>query len=113
MEEKYNNKRNVIFNPNKVQKWNEEENKVISVNAEFVDMLSMPFAYLRKSAGDGYSDFKELEEAKSIAKKDRLVRIKKLNNEKNAGYALVVVLTVGGALISGFIIFTVIGNMVR
>ena len=32
--EKYNNKRNIIFNPNKVQKWNVEKNTIIIIHIE-------------------------------------------------------------------------------
>ena len=34
--EKYNNKRNIIFNPNKVQKWNVEKNTIITTSRNHV-----------------------------------------------------------------------------
>ena len=57
--EKYNNKRNIIFNPNKVQKWNVEKNTIITTSRNHVDKLCEPFDYLSKNASDGYSNYQE------------------------------------------------------
>ena len=103
MEEKYNNKRNAIFDPARVQKWNEEKNQIVAV----------PSDYLRKNAQDGYSNFEELQAAKEIARKDTLVRVKKLEDEKRNGYIAISTLTVGGFIAISTIIFLIVGTIVR
>ena len=113
MEEKYNTKRNAIFDPARVQKWNEEKNQIVAVPSEFVDMLAKPFDYLRKNAQDGYSNFEELQAAKEIARKDTLVRVKKLEDEKRNGYIAISTLTVGGFIAISTIIFLIVGTIVR
>lgn len=112
MEEKFNNKRNVIFNPNKVQKWNEEENTIVAVTPDYVDALVEPFTYLRRTSSEGYSDMKDVEEAKEIMKKERLIRIRKLELDKKAGYIGVGTLTVIVSLIVAALIFIIIGNII-
>lgn len=82
--EKYNNKRNIIFNPNKVQKWNVEKNTIITTSRNHVDKLSEPFDYLRKNANDGYSDYQELIEANTIARKKSHSQSKKIRVRKNS-----------------------------
>ena len=75
--EKYNNKRNIIFNPNKVQKWNVEKNTIITTSRNHVDKLCEPFDYLSKNASDGYSNYQELIEANTIARKKALAKVKR------------------------------------
>ena len=84
MNEKYNNKRNVIFNPNKAQRWNEEKNTIISTPPEYIDIISKPFTYLRKNALDGTSSFEEVKEATSIVKKRRTCQGKKIRIRKKS-----------------------------
>ena len=38
--EKYNNKRNIIFNPNKVQKWNVEKNTIITTSIMSINYVN-------------------------------------------------------------------------
>lgn len=112
MEEKFNNKRNVIFNPNKVQKWNEEENTIVAVTPDYIDALVEPFTYLRKTSSEGYSSMEEVETAKEVMKKERLVRVKKLEFDKKAGYVGIGMLTVITSLVVGTLIFLLIGSII-
>lgn len=112
MNEKYNNKRNVIFNPNKAQRWNEEKNTIISTPPEYIDIISKPFTYLRKNALDGTSSFEEVKEATSIVKKEELAKVKRLELEKKAGYVAFSTLTVIGVLLLGIVIFTIVKSIV-
>lgn len=109
--EKYNNKRNVIFNPNKVQKWNVEKNTIITTSRNHVDKLCAPFDYLRKNASDGYSDYQELTEANTITRKNTLARVKRLELEKTAGYVTISTLTIIVTLVIGLIIFITVGTV--
>ena len=85
--EKYNNKRNIIFNPNKVQKWNVEKNTIITTSRNHVDKLCEPFDYLSKNASDGYSNYQELIEANTIARKKALAKVNsRLCNNKHPNY---------------------------
>ncbi len=113
MEERYNNKKNVIFNPDKVQRWNEEKNTIISTTPNHIDQLCKPFLYLRKTASEGYSKFSEVEEAQVMARKENLARVKKLEMEKKAGYVTFSTLIVLGTVVVGMIIFGIIGSIVR
>lgn len=45
------------------------KNTIITTSRNHVDKLSEPFDYLRKNANDGYSDYQELIEANTIARK--------------------------------------------
>ena len=103
--EKYNNKRNIIFNPNKVQKWNVEKNTIITTK------LSEPFDYLRKNANDGYSDYQELIEANTIARKKAIAKVKRLELEKTAGYVTISTLTIIITLVISIVIFITIGTI--
>ena len=69
MEEKYNNKRNAIFDPARVQKWNEEKNQIVAVPSEFVDMLAKPFDYLRKNAQMATQTLKNYKPLKKLLEK--------------------------------------------
>lgn len=109
--EKYNNKRNVIFNPNKVQKWNVEKNTIITTSKNHVDKLCEPFDYLRKNANDGYSDYQELTEASTIARKNALAKVKRLELEKTAGYVTISTLTIIVTLVIGLVIFIAVGTV--
>lgn len=109
--EKYNNKRNVIFNPNKVQKWNVEKNTIITTSKNHVDKLCDPFDYLRKNANDGYSDYQELTEASTIARKNALAKVKRLELEKTAGYVTISTLTIIVTLVIGLVIFIAVGTV--
>lgn len=109
--EKYNNKRNVIFNPNKVQKWNVEENTIITTSKNHVDKLCEPFDYLRKNANDGYSDYQELTEASTLARKNALAKVKRLELEKTAGYVTISTLTIIVTLVIGLVIFIAVGTV--
>ena len=109
--EKYNNKRNVIFNPNQVQKWNVNKNKIITVSSKYADQLIESFNHLRKTASDGYSDYQELIEANKVIKSNNLARIKKLELEKKAGYIRVSALTIIATLITGLLIFIAVGTL--
>ena len=104
--EKYNNKRNIIFNPNKVQKWNVEKNTIITTSRNHVDKLSEPFDYLRKNANDGYSDYQELIEANTIARKKAIAKV-----EKTAGYVTISTLTIIITLVISIVIFITIGTI--
>ena len=109
--EKYNNKRNVIFNPNKVQKWNVEKNTIITTSKNHVDKLCEPFDYLRKNANDGYSDYQELTKASTIARKNALAKVKRLELEKTAGYVTISTLTIIVTLVIGLVIFIAVGKV--
>ena len=113
MEEKYNNKRNVIFNPNRALLWNEEKNTIVSTTPSHVDNLCAPFQYLKKNASDGLSSYPELEEAIVIVKKNNQAKIRKLKQEKQAGFIAVSTLTILGTIILTIIIFTITGNILN
>ena len=51
--------------------------------------------------------------AKEIARKDTLVRVKKLEDEKRNGYIAISTLTVGGFIAISTIIFLIVGTIVR
>ena len=109
--EKYNKKRNIIFNPNKVQKWNVEKNTIITTSRNHVDKLSEPFDYLRKNANDGYSNYQELIEANTIARKKAIAKVKRLELEKTAGYVTISTLTIIITLVISIVIFITIGTI--
>lgn len=109
--EKYNNKRNIIFDPNKVQKWNVEKNTIITTSRNHVDKLCEPFDYLRKNANDGYSNYQELIEANTIARKKALAKVKRLELEKTAGYVTISTLTIIITLVISIVIFITIGTL--
>ena len=109
--EKYNNKRNVIFNPNKVQKWNVEKSTIITTSKNHVDKLCEPFDYLSKNASDGYSNYQELTEASTIARKNALAKVKRLELEKTAGYVTISTLTIIVTLVIGLVIFIAVGTV--
>ena len=88
--EKYNHNKNVLFHPNK---------------------LCEPFDYLRKNAIDGYSDYKELTEANTIARKNALTKVKRLELEKTAGYVTISTLTIIVTLVIGLVIFIAVGTV--
>lgn len=112
MNEKYNNKRNVIFNPNKAQRWNEEENTIISTPSGYIDIINKTFIYLRKNALDGTSSFEEVKKATSIVKEGERAKVKRLELEKKAGYITFSTLTVMGVLLLGIVIFTIVQSIV-
>lgn len=112
MREKFDNKRNVIFNPNKVQKWNEEDNAIISVTPSYLDSLIEPFNYLRKTSSEGYSNLDDVNMAKEMVKKERLIRVRKLEMDKRAGYVGIAMITFISSLVVGFGIFLLIGNII-
>ena len=109
--EKYNNKRNGIFNPNKVQKWNVEKNTIITTSRNHVDKLCEPFDYLRKNASDGFSNYQELIEANTITRKKALAKVKRLELEKTAGYVTISTLTIIVTLVIGLVIFIAVGTV--
>ena len=88
--EKYNNKRNIIFNPNKVQKWNVEKNTIITTSRNHVEKLI---------------------EANTIARKKALAKVKRLELEKTAGYVTISTLTIIITLVISIVIFITIGTL--
>ena len=75
------------------------------------DKLSEPFDYLRKNANDGYSDYQELIEANTIARKKAIAKVKRLELEKTAGYVTISTLTIIITLVISIVIFITIGTI--
>lgn len=86
------------------------KNTIITTSRNHVDKLSEPFDYLRKNANDGYSDYQELIEANTIARKSHS-QSKRLELEKTAGYVTISTLTIIITLVISIVIFITIGTI--
>ena len=90
-------------------KWS--KNTIITTSRNHVDKLCEPFDYLSKNASDGYSNYQELIEANTIARKKALAKVKRLELEKTAGYVTISTLTIIITLVISIVIFITIGTL--
>lgn len=99
------------LNPNDVKRWDEEKNNITAIPIGLAEQMQNTFKQVAEISKEEENDFQKVQEANKMVRDLRLKRVKKLEDEKRAGYIAISSLTIIGTLLVGAIIFIIVGNI--